>query len=189
MNMSHLLYNGIESMVRISGVLYYAFRTVGIVQGVLSLHDISITVLPMGFMISSVVILDSVLEFVLRMSIMVIFMVVAIVFLAFVVQFFLMIMWSSMFRFHMIFMLCWKVITGGGGDGHKNQNARYLSIEKKTKTFQTELMSLHHTNCYLQHFFLVFECCSLNDHKWNNVSLAGIPAFIYRASVSNPQTN
>lgn len=66
--MGDVLHDGFESVVVIGLVVHDAFASVGFLQGVLALHNISIAHFPVGFVISGMGVLDTVFELVLGMG-------------------------------------------------------------------------------------------------------------------------
>ena len=72
MSMTHSLDMSLEAVVLIRRVLNYSLSSVGLVQGVCSLDDISVPMFPLALVISGVRILHTVLELVTRMRIVIV---------------------------------------------------------------------------------------------------------------------
>lgn len=69
MSVWDVLHDGLESIVVIGLVVYDALATVSFLHGVLSLDDITVAHLPVGLVVTGVVILNTIFELVLGVSV------------------------------------------------------------------------------------------------------------------------
>uniref|UniRef100_A0A182NWV4 Uncharacterized protein n=1 Tax=Anopheles dirus TaxID=7168 RepID=A0A182NWV4_9DIPT len=72
MSMTHTLHMSLEAVVLVRRVLDHSLGSIGLVQSVSSLDDISIPVFPLALVVSGVGILHSILELVARMRVIIV---------------------------------------------------------------------------------------------------------------------
>ena len=79
MSMANLFHHSVETIVFVGGIFNNAVSAIGFFQGVFSLDDISVSLLPLTFMVASLWIFYSILEFVGRVTMVILMIIVSVI--------------------------------------------------------------------------------------------------------------